>query len=171
VAALDAVFGTFEQAKPEDFRNTLEINVIGSLHMARAVVPHLRKRGGGSIVLIGSQASFKRITPQIAYAASKGALHTAMYFMASELGKDHIRVNHVIPTWMWGPPVEAYIKGMAKQRSVSVDTVIAEITADMPIPEIPADEDVAEAVIFLCSDRARFITGQDLFVNSGQLMR
>ena len=48
---------------------------------------------------------------------------------------------------------------------------IAEITANMSIPEIPADEDVAEAVVWLCSDRARMITGQSLRVNGGELMR
>jgi NAD(P)-dependent dehydrogenase (short-subunit alcohol dehydrogenase family) len=171
VAALDAVFGGFEDVKPDDFRNTIEVNVIGTMQIARAAAAHMRQRGGGSIVLIGSQSSFKRLTPQMAYASSKGALVTAMYYMASELGADRIRVNTVVPTWMWGPPVEAYVKITAKQRSISPEEVVAEITGDMPIPEIPADEDVAEAVIFLCSDRARMITGQALMVNSGQLMR
>jgi len=170
VAALDAVFGGFADVKPDDWRKTFEVNVIGSTQAARAMVPALRERGGGSIVLIGSQSSFKRLTPQIAYASSKGALHTASYYMAAELGPDRIRVNTVVPTWMWGPPVQAYVKMMAKQRGVTEEVVVAEIVSDMPIPEIPADEDVAEAAIFLCSDRARFITGQALFVNSGELM-
>lgn len=170
VAAFDAVFGSFEEVKPEDWRATYEINVVGTTQMARAAVPHLRKQGGGSIVLIGSQSSLKRLTPQIAYASSKGALNTAMYYMATELGPDRIRVNTVIPTWMWGPPVAAYVKMMAKQRGVSEDEVKAEIVSDMAIPEIPADEDVAEAVIFFCSDRSRTITGQSLLVNSGEFM-
>ena len=72
---------------------------------------------------------------------------------------------------MWGPPVQGYVKATAKQRGVSEDEVIAEITSDMPIPQIPADEDVAESCVFLCSDRAQFVTGQTLFVNSGQHLR
>ena len=90
--------------------------------------------------------------------------------MAKELGPHHIRVNTVVPTWMWGPPVEGYVKGEAERRGVSTDEVIAEITSGFCIPEIPADEDVAEAVVFLASDRARMITGQYLMVNSGELM-
>ena len=109
--------------------------------------------------------------PQIAYASAKGALVSAMYHMAAELGPERIRVNMVIPTWMWGPPVEAYVKWQAKERGVSSDAIVAEITQSMPLGEIPADEDVAEAVAFFCSDRARMITGETLQVNAGQLMR
>jgi len=110
-------------------------------------------------------------TPQPAYGASKGSLLSAMYYMAKELGPAKIRVNMVIPTWMWGPPVEAYVAMTAKQRACTPDEVIAEITANMPLGEIPADEDVAEAIVFLCSDRARMISGQSLLVNAGELMR
>jgi NAD(P)-dependent dehydrogenase (short-subunit alcohol dehydrogenase family) len=130
----------------------------------------MAKTGGGSIVLIGTQAAFLPSTAQIAYGASKGALKTAMYYMAKELGPKKIRVNTVVPTWMWGPPVEAYVKMMAKQRGVSTDVVIGEITARMPLGEIPQDGDVAEAVVFFCSDRARMISGQYLMVNAAELM-
>ncbi|MGI9591983.1 MAG: SDR family NAD(P)-dependent oxidoreductase, partial [Myxococcota bacterium] len=129
VAAYDAVFGSFEEVKAEDWRQTYEVNVIGTTQIARAVVPAMRKQGGGSIVLIGSQSSMLRLTPQIAYASSKGALNTAMYHMAAELGADQIRVNTVIPTWMWGPPVQGYVKMMAKQRGVSEEEIKAEIVA------------------------------------------
>ncbi|HJO22167.1 MAG: SDR family oxidoreductase [Myxococcota bacterium] len=170
VAALDALFGGLDDVTSEDFRRAFEVNVIGTTQIVKAAAEKMKQTGGGSVVLIGSQSSFKKIISQIAYASSKGALHTAMYFMASELGQHRIRVNHVVPTWMWGPPVERYVGGVAKQRGVSTDEVISEIVSDMAIPEIPADEDVAESAIFLCSDRAKFVTGQTLFVNSGQLM-
>ena len=94
-----------------------------------------------------------------------------MFFMAKELGPDRIRVNTVIPTWMWGPPVESYVNMQAVQRGGAVEEITGEITANMPLGEIPADEDVAEAAVFLCSDRARMITGQSLLVNAGELMR
>lgn len=171
VAALDTVFGTLAEGEIEDFRRTFETNVIGPVRLARAFLPHLREAGGGSIVLVGSQALFQPQTPQIAYGASKGALHSAMYYMAKELGPDRIRVNMVVPTWMWGPPVEIYVKLTAKQQGRSADDVVADITSKMPLGEIPADEDVAEAVVFFCSDRAKMITGQSLLVNSGELMR
>ena len=170
VAAMDAVFGGVMDAKPDDWRKTIETNVIGSTNVVQAVVPQMRKQGGGSIVLIGSQSSNLPLVPQIAYASSKGALHTAMFFMAKELGPDKIRVNTVVPTWMWGPPLEWYVKDQAEKRNMDVDAVKKEITDGMCLDEIPADEDVAESVIFLSSDRSRMITGQYLLVNAGELM-
>jgi NAD(P)-dependent dehydrogenase (short-subunit alcohol dehydrogenase family) len=169
VAALDTLFGGLADTSAEDWRAAFEVNVLGTAQLVRAVASGM-KANGGSVVLIGSQSSMLPAVPQIAYASSKGALRTAMYFMARELGRDRIRVNTVVPTWMWGPPVEAYVAAQAKQRGVPEAEIVADITSRMAIPEIPADEDVAEAVIFFCSDRSRTITGQTLLVNSGELM-
>lgn len=172
VAALDTRFGNLQNTSDEDWKQVLETNVVGTAHIARAAVPHMRTRGGGSIVLVGSQAMLMAPTNhQIAYAASKGALVSAMYHMVEELGPDRIRVNMVIPTWMWGPPVQLYVKWQAHERKVEEQTIIDEITANMPLGEIPADEDVAEAILFFCSDRARMITGEQLLVNAGEIMR
>ena len=172
VAALDAIFGTLESTGPDDWRRSLDVNVVGTMTVARAAVPYLSARGGGSIVLIGSQAMWlPPRMPQIAYAAAKGAILSGMYHMADELGPKKIRVNMVIPTWMWGPPVEFYMNWQAKERKVPVETVKGEVTANMALGEIPADEDVAEAVVFFCSDRSRMITGETLMVNAGELYR
>jgi NAD(P)-dependent dehydrogenase (short-subunit alcohol dehydrogenase family) len=172
VAAFDTMFGTLESTSSEDWHKCLGANVVGTAQIARAAVPHLRARGGGSIVLVGSQAMWKSPPmPQIAYAASKGALYASMFHMAEELGQDKIRVNMVIPTWMWGPPVEAYVKWQASERKISEQQVIDEITSEMPLGEIPLDDDVAEAILFFCSDRSRMITGESLMVNAGQLMK
>ena len=172
VAALDTLFGTLESTSADDWRKSMEVNVLGTMQVARAAVPHLKARGGGSIVLIGSQSMWlPPPMPQLAYASAKGALVSAMYHMASELGPEHIRVNMVIPTWMWGPPVEGYVRWQAKERGVPEAEIVGEITQSMPLGEIPADEDVAEAAAFFCSDRSRMITGETLQVNAGQLMR
>jgi NAD(P)-dependent dehydrogenase (short-subunit alcohol dehydrogenase family) len=172
VAAMDALFGTLQSTSTEDWQTSMNVNVIGTLQLVRSAVPHLQKRGGGSVVLIGSQSMWQPPPmPQIAYASAKGALVSAMLHMTQELGPDKIRCNMVIPTWMWGPPVEAYVKWQAGERKVSQEEIKAEITSNMPLGEIPADEDVAEAVVFFCSDRSRMITGQSLLVNSGELLR
>ncbi len=171
VAALDTIFGSLSDAPLEDFVRAFDTNVLGPVRLARAVAPAMREGGGGSIVLVGSQAMLLPQTPQIAYGTSKGGLHSAMYYMAKELGPDRIRVNMVVPTWMWGPPVKAYVKMQAKEQGRTEDDIVADITAQMPLGEIPADDDVAEAIVFFASDRARMITGQSLLVNAGELMR
>jgi len=110
------------------------------LNCVRAAVPHLKTRGGGSVVLVGSRSQwFPPDQPQIAYASSKGALLSAMYHLVRELGPDKIRVNMVVPTWMWGPPVQMYVKWQASERGVEEQDVIDEITSGMPLgEEIPA---------------------------------
>jgi len=172
VAAADALFGTLGSTSPQDWMTSMKVNVLGTLQVAQAAVPALRKRGGGSIVLVGSQSMWAPPpNPQIAYASAKGALISSMYHMVKELGPDKIRVNMVVPTWMWGPPVQGYVAWQAKERGISEEAIVAEITAGMPLGEIPADEDVAEAILFFCSDRARMITGETLLVNAGEVLR
>lgn len=108
---------------------------------------------------------------QAAYAAPKGALTSAMYSLARELGPDRIRVNTVLPGWMWGPPVQAYVQFTAHTEGVPENEVLGRLTERMALPELATDGDVAEAAAFLASDRAQAITGQSLLVNAGELMR
>jgi NAD(P)-dependent dehydrogenase (short-subunit alcohol dehydrogenase family) len=169
-AALDTVFGGFEDADFAQWRDVLETNLIGSLQVCKAAIPALKQRGG-AVVFVGSQAMYLPQLAQPSYAASKAGLLSATYYLARELGPHKIRVNTVVPSWMWGPPVEAYVKYMAETRGVPADEVIEGITRDMPLGEIPADDDVAEVVVFFASDRARMVTGQSLLVNAGELMR
>lgn len=169
-AALDAIFGGVEDANWDDWQRAMEINVFGTMRMTQAAIPHLKERGG-SVVFIGSQAMYWSQVPQTAYAASKSALLGAVSHLARELGPYQIRVNTVIPTWMWGPPVEGYVNMTAKAQGVEPDVIIAGITANMPLGEIPSDGDVADAVVFFASDRARMITGQALLVNAGEYIR
>ena len=170
VAAYDGFLGNLAATTDDDWAAVLATNVTGSMHVVSAMAEVMGDRGG-SIVLIGSQSSvLPPVVDQIAYASSKGALHSAMFHVAAELGPRKIRVNTVVPTWMWGPPVQMYVQWQVADRGITEDEAIAEITKNMPLGEIPADEDVAEAAIFLCSDRARMITGQTLYVNSGEFM-
>ncbi|MGH0030837.1 MAG: SDR family oxidoreductase [Myxococcota bacterium] len=171
VAAYELAFGGLEDADLEAWQKAFDTNVLGSYKLVRAVAPEMKRAGGGSIVLIGSQSMFVPQLPQAGYAASKGALLSTMYYLADELGKDGIRVNMVVPSWMWGPPVQAYLKFEAKKQGTTEEALLADITSRIPLGEMAADEDVAEAAVFLASERARRITGQNLMVNSGELMR
>ena len=171
VAAYETISSSVQRTTPDDWRRSFDTNVVGTTQVVHAAAPHLKQRGGGAIVLIGTQSMWVPQLAQLAYAASKGALLSAMYYMVKELGPDRIRVNMVVPTWMWGPPVQMYIKFQSQERNVSEEIIMQEITSKMPLGEIPADEDVAEAVVFLCSERARMITGQSLMINAGEVMR
>ncbi|MFJ4715097.1 SDR family oxidoreductase [Streptomyces sp. NPDC088785] len=171
VAAWDSCFGGLEDADFETWRGVLDVNLLGTLRMTRACLPALKERGG-SVVIIGTQSAVAAPTQvrQAAYAASKGALTSAMYSLARELGPHRIRVNTVLPGWMWGPPVQAFVQFTAHTEKVPEDEVLGRLTARMALPELATDGDVADAAVFFASDRARAITGQQLLVNAGELM-
>ncbi|MDH6629019.1 NAD(P)-dependent dehydrogenase (short-subunit alcohol dehydrogenase family) [Streptomyces sp. LBL] len=172
VAAWDSHFGGLEDADFTTWQSVIDVNLLGSLRMTRACLPGL-KAGGGSVVFIGTQSAVAAPTQvrQAAYAASKGALTSAMYSLARELGPYRIRVNTVLPGWMWGPPVQAYVRFTAQTEGVPEAEVLERLAGRMALPELAADADVADAAVFLASDRSRAITGQSLLVNAGELMR
>ncbi|MEV0092596.1 SDR family oxidoreductase [Streptomyces sp. NPDC050738] len=172
VAAWDSYFGGLQDADFETWKGVVDVNLLGTLRMTRACLPGLKERGG-SVVIVGTQSAVAAPSEvhQAAYAASKGALTSAMYSLARELGPHRIRVNTVLPGWMWGPPVQAFIQFTAHTEGVPEDEVMSRLTQRMALPELATDGDVAEACTFLASDRARAITGQSLLVNAGELMR
>jgi len=172
VAAWDSYFGGVEDADFTTWQSVMDVNLLGSLRMTRACLPALKSRGG-AVVFIGTQSAVAAPSQvrQAAYAASKGALTSAMYSLARELGPDRIRVNTVLPGWMWGPPVQAYVQFTAHTEKVPEAEVLARLTERMALPDLATDGDVADATVFLASDRARAITGQSLLVNAGELMR
>ena len=170
VAAVDNVFGGIEDTPLADWRRAFEVNVFGTMAMTRAAVPALRM-SRGAVVFIGTQSVFYSSRPHVAYAASKSAQLAAAGHLAVELGGYGIRVNSVLPGWMAGPAVDQFVEQSAAERGVPVEQVRAEVLAPMALRTMAADEDVAEAVAYFCSDAARAVTGQYLLVNAGQVMR
>ncbi|MCX5235000.1 SDR family oxidoreductase [Streptomyces prunicolor] len=173
VAAWDSYFGGVEDADFATWQSVIDVNLLGTLKMTRACLPALKEVGGGSVVFIGTQSAVAAPSQvrQAAYAASKGALTSAMYSLARELGPYRIRVNTVLPGWMWGPPVEAFVQFTAHTEQVPEAEVLKRLADRMALPELATDGDVADAAVFLASERARAITGQSLLVNAGELMR
>jgi NAD(P)-dependent dehydrogenase (short-subunit alcohol dehydrogenase family) len=174
VAALDTLFGGVADADWNDWRTTYEVNVIGTLQLSKAAIPHLaREEGTAGIVHILSQSMWVPATEimQAAYAASKGAMLSATYAMAKELGPRRIRVNAVVPSWMWGPPVQGYVQWAASEQGVPEAQILAGITSRMSLPDMATDGQVAAAAVFLASPYAGGITGQSLAVNAGDYLR
>jgi NAD(P)-dependent dehydrogenase (short-subunit alcohol dehydrogenase family) len=171
VAAFENAFGGLHDMNPDDWRKAHETNVLGTYNVVRALHAGLKDAGGGSVVLIGSQSMFKPSMPQAGYAASKGALLTATYYLADELGVDNIRVNMVVPSWMWGPPVQMYVDFQAQQAGISPQQALEGIVGRFPLRRMAEDGEVADAVVFFLSDLSKAITGQHLQVNAGELSR
>ena len=171
VAAFEYVFGGLHQTRLDDWRKAFETNVLGALTVLRPVAEAMKASGGGSVVFIGSQSMFKPALPQAGYAASKAALLTSMYYLADELGADNIRCNMVVPSWMWGPPVQMFVEGTAKQKGISAEEALQDIVGDFPLGRMTEDGEVADVAVFFASDMAKAVTGQHLMVNAGEMMR
>ena len=162
-------YGKFEDADLAAWRTPFEVNVFGALQLTQRVVPAMKAQGGGSVVMVNSMAARKVRPTMGAYSASKAALLVAAQVLALELGPYRIRVNSIVPGWMWGPNVESYVAYQAKKRGVPEQDVIDELSADIPLGFVPPQEDAAHAVLFLASDQAASITGQTLDVNGGEV--
>jgi len=171
VAAFEHAWGGLYDLSLDDWRAAFDTNVLGALTLLRPVAKAMKEGGGGSVVFIGSQSMFKPAMPQAGYAASKGALLTAVYYLADELGPDNIRCNMVIPSWMWGPNVQMYVSGTARRQGRSEDEVLRELVADFPLRRMAEDGEVADVAAFFASDHAKAVTGQYLLVNAGELSR
>ncbi len=171
MAAFEHAWGGLYDLKFDDWRKAFDTNVLGALTVLRPVAKAMKEGGGGSVVLIGSQSMFKPAMPQSGYAASKGALLTAMYYLADELGPDNIRCNMVIPSWMWGPNVEMYVTGTAANQGETEDEVLDGIVGRFPLRRMTEDGEVADVAAFFASDHAKAVTGQYLLVNSGEMFR
>ena len=163
------VFQSFEDVDLAIWRKIMEVNLFGSLQMTKAALPHLRTRGGGSVVNVASMVTRQPQPAQGGYAISKGALLTATRVLAYELGPSHIRVNAVVPGWMAGPSVDMYIEMTSSGRGVPAQEVIDELNARVPLGRIPSDADVAGAIVYLASDLSAAMTGQALDTNGGEI--
>jgi len=171
VAAYENVWGGLYATNFDDWRTAFDTNVLGALTVLRPTAKAMKAAGGGGVVFIGSQSMFKPSLPQAGYAASKNALLTAMYYLVDELGPDNIRLNMVVPSWMWGPPVEMFVKGTAAHKNISEDEALNKIVGKFPLRRMAEDGEVADAAAFFVSDLAKAITGQHLLVNAGELSR
>ena len=171
VAAFEHAWGGLYDLKFEDWRAAFDTNVIGALTVIRPVAKAMKEGGGGSVVLIGSQSMFQPQMPQGGYAASKSALLTAMYYLTDELGPDNIRFNMVIPSWMWGPPVEMFVNGTAVHQGRTKEEVLEGIVGKFPLRRMTEAGEVADVAAFFASDHAKAVTGQYLLVNSGEMLR
>jgi NAD(P)-dependent dehydrogenase (short-subunit alcohol dehydrogenase family) len=149
----------------------LAANLLGTLKLTQAVIPAMQKAGGGAIVMINTMAT-RKVPPlgEAGYAASKAALAVSVKYLARELGPHKIRVNSVHPGWMWGAPVQGYMEWQSQQSKVPVEQMKAGVAANIPLGEIPTDDDCARAALMLASDYARAVTGASLDVNGGEYM-
>ena len=159
-----------EAADLDVWRQVFDTNVFGTMTLTQEVAALMKPQGGGAIVMINTQATRKPMPGESGYAASKGALAVAVKYLARELGPHGIRANSIFMGWMWGAPVQGYVRHAAAEQGVGEDAIIAPVAAQIALGRMPTDDDCARAALFLVSDYARAITGASLDANGGDFM-
>jgi NAD(P)-dependent dehydrogenase (short-subunit alcohol dehydrogenase family) len=152
-----AVFAPVLETSDADWSRILAVNLTGPFLCTKASVPLMRENGGGAIVNITSISAVRASTLRSAYGTSKAGLAHLTKQLAVELASLGIRVNGVAPG-----PVET-----AMAKAVHTREIRADYHDAIPLNRYGLEEELAEAIFFLCSDRASYITGQILAVDGG----
>jgi NAD(P)-dependent dehydrogenase (short-subunit alcohol dehydrogenase family) len=152
-----AVFAPILETSDADWSRILSVNLTGPFLCTKAAVPLMREHGGGAVVNITSISAVRASTLRSAYGTSKAGLAHLTKQLAVELASLGIRVNGVAPG-----PVET-----AMAKAVHTPDIRADYHDAIPLNRYGLEEELAEAIFFLCSDRASYITGQILAVDGG----
>jgi 3-oxoacyl-[acyl-carrier protein] reductase len=153
--------GDIDTMTDADWARMMAVNLTGAFHVVRAAVPHLRARGGGSVVFVASTAGQRGEADHSHYAASKGGLIAMTKSLAVELAPDRIRVNAVSPGWIRTDMTAPYLRPERIEESLK---------EPIPLGHPGEPEDVAGPVLFLASKLARHITGAVINVNGGAVL-
>lgn len=147
---------------------TMQVNLLGPVHIVRRAVPHMLRGKGGVFVHVASVAGARAMDnvmehgPLDAYQVSKAALISLSRGIALTYGRKGIRSNTVCPGAVWTPMTAAIYEDPARVEAMKQRT---------PLPQIGTAQNIADACLFLLSDRASFITGTDLMVDGGLMTK
>lgn len=161
-------FGGLLEAKEEDWDRTMDVNVKGMFLTCKAVIPHMLKQGGGSIVNISSVgAVLPKFPEELMYLVSKAAVNTFTRVVAYEFADKGIRVNGIMPGMIDTPLIYDEIM---KLYDGDVEQMRQDRNARVPMQRMGEPWDIANAALFLVSDKAKYITGQILTVDGGLVL-
>jgi 3-oxoacyl-[acyl-carrier protein] reductase len=157
----------FLATTPEDWDKAVEANLLSTIYFAREVIPHMQKKHWGRIVTITSITTKQPVPDLILSNAVRTAVIGLVKSLANEFGKDGILVNNVGP----GFTATDRLKQLAKARSAASGKTEREIfdswAADAALKRVGEPQEVADTIVWLASERASFITGQNILVDGG----
>lgn len=146
---------------PDEWRKIIDVNLSGVFHTVHACVPHLVRGGAGSVVCTASISGVRPAEGEAAYAAAKAGVAAFCASMALEYGPV-LRCNAVSPGMI--------ATGLTAPLLDGFPEIVDRMVAKTPAGRIGTPDDIADVVIFLCSDLARFVTGQNIVVDGGMTL-
>ena len=164
--AARAHLGGISSIPDEEWLDALDVNYLSAVRLNNALLPALREAGaGGTIVNISTNQALTPAPPMAHYGAAKAALNTYGKALASELAPAGIRVTTIIPGNVRSPGADRIRQNLADGTGISP----ADVTAGIPLGRLGDPRDIAEAVAYLVSDRAQWVTGATLVIDGGEL--
>ena len=159
-----------EEITPEEFMATLAVDLGGVFNPTRAAIPHLVESDAGRVVSLSSKSGKLPRTNRLPYATAKLGLVGFTRALALELAPRGVTVNAVVPGTVAGERLDEVMRLRAENLGVPVEEVERSFREGSPLGEFTRAEDVAGAVLYLCSTRADRVVGQALNVTAGRLM-
>ncbi|WP_342388422.1 SDR family NAD(P)-dependent oxidoreductase [Salinicoccus bachuensis] len=153
---------TLNKLTVEEWDKVMNVNALGNFLGMKHTIPAMKRNGQGSVVNISSLTGISGLGGLTAYSASKGAIRTMTKGAARDFGGDHIRVNSIHPGYIETPSTD-YLTSNTDIREALI--------AAVPLKYLGESEDVAYAALFLASDEAKFITGEELIIDGGQTIK
>ena len=148
----------WEQINNEEFDKQMHINVRASLALIQACVPAMREQKWGRIVTVGSVQQYRPNTAMAVYAATKAAQRNLVMTLCAQLAGDGITINNIAP---------GAIETIRNVEALADAAYRAKIEKSIPVGFVGQAEDVAPAVLLLCSNEGRYITGTDFPIDGG----
>jgi NAD(P)-dependent dehydrogenase (short-subunit alcohol dehydrogenase family) len=161
-----SIYEEFEQQSEETIDLVLDTDLKGALFTAQLAIPELKRRGGGSIVLVSSVQAYVTLPGCVPYAAAKAGLVAAARALAPEVGRHGIRVNAIAPGTIDTPMLHRDLSGMSPVEAGEFLGKVADANA---LGRIGRPEEIADVVVFLASDASRYVTGSSIVVDGGYL--
>lgn len=156
--------GTVESTTEADFDRLIRVNIKGYYNCMQAMVGHMRERGGGVILNMASIAGSTGLADRFGYSMTKGAVIAMTYSVARDYLAHNIRCNCISPARVHTPFVDDYLKRTYPGREKDMFEKLAK---SQPIGRMAEPDEVASLALYLCSDEASFITGQDYPLDGG----
>ncbi len=158
--------GTIEETTESDFDRLYSVNVKGIFNVTKVLVPIFKKKKSGVILNITSVAASVGISERFAYSMTKGAALSMTYSIAKDYIQYGIRCNSISPARIHTPFVDDYLQ---QHYPKEIEKMFKQLSKTQPIGRMGTPKEVADLALFLCSDKAKFITGTDFPIDGGFL--
>ena len=155
--------GNIEKTEEEDFDRLYKVNVKGVYNCIKTFLPNM-KANGGAIINMASIVSHVAVNNRFAYTMTKGAVHAMTFSIAKDYINEGIRCNSVSPARVYTPFVDDYL---SKNYPGKEKEMFENLSKTQPLGRMGKPEEIANLVLYLCSDEASFITGSDFSIDGG----